>query len=34
MRNTVTTSFIIGYEPEFHVAAIAPVTPDKKRRKR
>jgi len=35
MRNTVTTTvFIVGYEPEFNVAAIPPGTPGKKRRKR
>jgi len=34
MRNTVTTSFIVGYEPEFHVAAVPPAMPDRKRRKR
>jgi putative acetyltransferase len=34
MRSTVTTSFIVGYEPEFHVAAIPPAPQGKKRRKR
>jgi len=34
MRNTVTESFIVGYEPEFHVAAIPPNLPGKKRHKR
>jgi putative acetyltransferase len=34
MRNTVTTSFTVGYEPEFHVTAIPPGPPGKKRRKR
>jgi putative acetyltransferase len=34
MRNIVTTSFTVGYEPEFHVAAVPPVPPSKKHRKR
>ena len=34
MRNTVSDSFIVGYEAEFHAAAIPPASPDKKRRKR
>jgi len=34
MRNTVTDSFIVGYEPEFHVATVATGTQGKKRRKR
>ena len=34
MRNTVTTSFIVGYEPEFKPAAVPPGAPGKKRRAR
>ena len=34
MRCTVAVSFTIGYEPEFHVAAVPAATPGKKRRKR
>lgn len=34
MRTTVTTSFTVGYEPEFHVTVIPPVPQGKKRRKR
>jgi len=34
MRNTVTSSFIVGYEPEFHVAPVSPAPPGKKRKKR
>ena len=34
MRNTVATSFIVGYEPEFKTAAIPPNPPGKKRRAR
>jgi putative acetyltransferase len=34
MRNMVTDNFIVGYEPEFHVADIPPDPPGKKRRKR
>ncbi|OGR24506.1 MAG: GNAT family N-acetyltransferase [Desulfuromonadaceae bacterium GWB2_53_15] len=34
MRNTVSTSFIVGYEPEFKPAATAPGTQGKKHRKR
>jgi putative acetyltransferase len=34
MRSTITDSFIVGYEPEFHVAAVPPAPPDRKRRKR
>jgi len=32
MRNTVATSFIVGYEPEFKAAAVPPRTQGKKRR--
>ena len=32
MRNTVTTSFIVGYEPEFKPTAIPPGLKGKKRR--
>lgn len=34
MRNTVTASFIVGYEPEFKPAAILPRPQGKKRRPR
>ncbi len=34
MRNKATMGFTVGYEPEFHVAAIPPGTRGKKRRKR
>lgn len=34
MRNTVATSFIVGYEPEFKTAAIPPTPQGKKRRAR
>jgi len=34
MRNTVSDSFIVGYEPEFQAAAVAPALPGNKRRKR
>jgi putative acetyltransferase len=34
MGNTITDNFVVGYEPEFHVAAIPPALPGKKRRKR
>ena len=32
MRNTITTSFIVGYEPEFKTAAVPPGPQGKKRR--
>lgn len=32
LRNNVTTSFTIGYEPEFKTAAKVPAAPGKKRR--
>jgi putative acetyltransferase len=31
MRNTVVTSFVVGYEPEFAPAAAPPAAPGKKR---
>jgi putative acetyltransferase len=34
MRNSVTDSFIVGYEPEFKSAALPPGMQGKKRRKR
>ena len=34
MRNSVTASFIVGYEPEFKTAALPPGMQGKKRRKR
>jgi len=34
MRNTVTTGFTVGYEPEFMTAAVPPTPPGRKRRKR
>jgi putative acetyltransferase len=34
MRSSVTTSFIVGYEPEFKTAALPPGMQGKKRRKR
>src|SRR5450631_1311469 len=34
MRNTDTTSFIVGYEPEFKTAALPPGMQEEKRRKR
>jgi putative acetyltransferase len=33
MRNTVATSFIVGYEPEFNPAAVPPNPTGKKRRR-
>jgi len=34
MRNSVTTSFVVGYEPEFKTAALPPGKQGKKRRAR
>jgi putative acetyltransferase len=34
MRNSITASFIVGYEAEFHVAVIPPAPQREKRRKR
>jgi len=34
MRNSATTSFVVGYEPEFKTAALPPGKQGKKRRKR
>ena len=34
MRNSVTASFVVGYEPEFKTAALPPGMQGKKRRKR
>ena len=34
MRNSITTSFVVGYEPEFKTAAVHPNPPGKKRRGR
>lgn len=34
IRNSVTDSFTIGYEPEFMTAAVVPAPPARKRRKR
>jgi putative acetyltransferase len=34
MRNTVTTSFVVGYEPEFKPVAVQPGPQGKKRRAR
>ena len=32
MRNSITTSFVVGYEPEFKTAAVSPNPQGKKRR--
>lgn len=34
LRNSLTDSFIVGYEPEFKTAALSPAMQGKKRRKR
>jgi len=33
MRNTIATSFIVGYEPEFKTAAVPPPSPQGKKRR-